>query len=70
MNPVIGKEILRLGIPAGMQAVIFQVANVFVQTGVNSFDTVTVEGTVAAANADGIITVNRENSFFSREILD
>lgn len=55
MTPEIGKEIFRLGIPAGMQAVIFQVANVFVQTGVNSFDTVTVEGTVAAANADGII---------------
>ena len=55
LKPDIGKEILRLGIPAGMQAVIFQVANVFVQTGVNSFDTVTVEGTVAAANADGII---------------
>ena len=55
ITPAIGKEILRLGIPAGMQAVIFQVANVFVQTGVNSFDTVTVEGMVAATNADAII---------------
>ena len=48
-------KLLRIGIPAAIQYAIFQFANLFVQIGVNSFDTVIVEGTAAAANADGIV---------------
>lgn len=48
-------EILLLGVPAGMQNAIFQIANLFVQAGVNSFDTVVVEGTAAATNADALV---------------
>ena len=48
-------DLLRIGIPSAIQYAIFQFANVFVQMGVNSFDTVIVEGTAAAANADGIV---------------
>ena len=48
-------KLLRIGIPSAIQYAIFQFANLFVQIGVNSFDTVIVEGTAAAANADGII---------------
>ncbi len=48
-------EILLLGVPAGLQNAIFQVANLFVQAGVNSFDTVVVEGTAAATNADALV---------------
>lgn len=44
--------ILRIGIPAGIQTAIFQVANLFVQMGVNTFDAVMVEGNSAAMNAD------------------
>jgi len=51
----IAGKLLRLGIPSAMQYAIFQFANLFVQTGVNSFDTVIVEGTAAAANADGLV---------------
>lgn len=49
------REILLLGVPAGMQNAIFQIANLFVQAGVNSFDTVAVEGTAAATNADALV---------------
>lgn len=51
---IVGR-MLRIGIPSGIQYAVFQFANLFVQTGVNSFDTVIVEGTAAAANADGLV---------------
>jgi len=49
------KALLRLGLPAGLQNAIFSIANLFIQSGVNSFDTVMVNGNSAAANADGIV---------------
>lgn len=48
-------EILRIGVPAGMQNAIFQIANLFIQTGVNSFDATMVAGNSAAMNADGLV---------------
>lgn len=48
-------NLMRIGIPAAIQFAMFQFANLFVQIGVNSFDTVIVEGTAAAANADGLV---------------
>lgn len=52
-NKAIG--ILQLGLPAGFQNVIFAIANLFIQAGVNSFDAVMVAGNSAAANADALI---------------
>lgn len=49
------REILTLSIPAGLQNGVFYVANLFIQAGVNSFDTVMVAGNSAAANADGLV---------------
>lgn len=47
--------ILMIGVPAGIQNAIFAIANLFVQSGVNSFDTYMVSGNAAATNADTII---------------
>ena len=49
------KSILALGLPAGFQNAIFAIANLFIQAGVNSFDSLMVKGNSAAANADGMI---------------
>ena len=49
------KNVLSLGIPSGFQSAIFAIANLFVQTGVNSFDAILVSGNSAAANADALI---------------
>lgn len=49
------KAILALGLPAGLQYAIFSMANLFIQFGVNSFDTIMVEGNAAAANADSLV---------------
>ena len=48
-------RVLALGLPAGLQNAIFAIANLFVQTGVNSFDEIMVSGNSAASNADTII---------------
>ena len=44
--------ILQIGIPSAFQYSLFAFANLFVQSSVNSFDHVLVEGNSAAANAD------------------
>ena len=48
-------SVLALGAPASLQNSIFAVANLFIQSAVNSFTFVEVEGNAAAANADTII---------------
>lgn len=49
------RQLLVLGIPAGLQNVIFAFANLFIQAGVNSFDSIMVAGNAAAANTDTIV---------------
>lgn len=48
-------DILRLGLPSGAQNIIFQLANSFIQVGINSFDAVLVAGNSAATNADALV---------------
>lgn len=57
------KRVLALGVPSGCQNAIFQLANLFIQAGVNSFDATFVSGNSAAANADAII-YNIMNAFY------
>ena len=44
LDPELTRDILKLGMPSGLQNVIFQFANSFVQMGVNSFDATMVAG--------------------------
>lgn len=48
-------DILKIGIPSGMQNAIFQIANLFIQAGVNTFSATMVAGSAAAANADTLV---------------
>lgn len=48
-------RICKIGLPSALQYAIFAIANLFVQTGVNSFDHIMVEGNSAAANADSLV---------------
>ena len=52
---MIGQRVLMLGVPAGLQNAVFAFANLFIQAGVNSFDSLMVKGNSAAANADNLI---------------
>lgn len=49
----LAKEVVSLGLPAALQYAIFAVANMFIQSAVNYFEPVIVEGNAAAQNADG-----------------
>ncbi len=49
------KDILRLGLSSGLQNAIFAIANLFIQMGVNSFDSIMVAGNSAAANSDTLV---------------
>ncbi len=55
MNKEKCQDILRIGLLSGMQNAIFQIANLFIQVGVNSFDATLVAGNSAAANADALV---------------
>ena len=55
LDVAITRRILLLGVPAGLQNAVFAIANLFIQAGVNSFDTLMVKGNSAAANADALI---------------
>ena len=50
-------SVLRIGIPAGLQNAIFQIANLFVEGGVYSFVGTLVAGYGAGANADALVFV-------------
>lgn len=56
--------VLSLGLPSGFQSAIFAIANLFIQSGVNSFDGVVVKGNSAAQNADSI-TFNVMAAFYT-----
>ncbi len=50
-------EILRIGLPAGLQSMLFSITNVMIQSSVNSFGSVVMAGNSAAGNIDGFIYV-------------
>lgn len=56
------KEILLVGIPAGIQGSLFSVSNVIIQSSINSFGDVAMSGNTAASNIEGFVYVAM-NSF-------
>lgn len=53
------KDILYMGVPAGLQSVLFSISNVLIQSSVNSFGSLAVAGNTAANSIDGFLyTVN------------
>ena len=48
-------QILKIGLPAGLQSTVFSLSNVVIQSAVNSFGSTIVAGNSAAANIEGFI---------------
>ena len=48
-------QIVRVGLPAGIQGAVFSVSNVLIQSSVNSFGSVAMAGNTAASNLEGFI---------------
>lgn len=48
-------EILRIGLPAGIQSSLFSVSNVIIQSSINSFGDILMSGNAAAGNIEGFM---------------
>lgn len=51
-------KILQIGLPAGLQGVIFSLSNVVLQSSINSFGPITMAGSAAAASIEGFVWVS------------
>ena len=49
------REIVRIGLPAGLQGSLFSISNVMIQSSVNSFGSLVVAGNGVAANLEGFV---------------
>ena len=57
IDPAALKEMLRIGVPAGVQASLFSVSNVIIQSSINAFGSVAMSGNAAAGNIEGFVYV-------------
>jgi len=48
-------QIIRIGLPSGIQTSVFSISNVLIQSSVNSFGTIAMAGNAAAANIGGFV---------------
>ena len=48
-------QIVRVGLPAGIQSVVFSISNVLIQSSINTFGTLAVAGSTAAANIENFV---------------
>ena len=60
-------EILKTGVPAGFQGIVFSFSNVVIQSSINAFGAITIAGNSAAANIEGFIYVSM-NAFYQAAI--
>ncbi|MGN0642713.1 MAG: MATE family efflux transporter [Huintestinicola sp.] len=59
--------IIRIGLPAGFQGIVFALSNVVIQSAVNTFGNVVVAGNSAAANIEGFVYMAM-NAFYQATI--
>ena len=57
IDPLLLKQILYLGIPSGIQNSVIALANVFVQSSINVFDTVAIAGAGASSRIEGFVFI-------------
>jgi len=61
------KEIVRIGLPAGLQSLLFSISNVLIQSAVNSFGSVMVAASSAATNVEGLVSTTM-NAYYNAAI--
>lgn len=60
-------NIIRVGLPAGVQGMIFSISNSLMQSTINSFGDITIAGNTAAGNIEGFL-YNAQNAFYQAAI--
>lgn len=61
------KDIVRIGLPAGLQSLLFSISNVLVQSAVNSFGSTMVAASSAAGNVEGLVGTTM-NAYYNAAI--
>lgn len=61
------KQIVRIGLPAGIQSMLFSISNVLIQSAVNSFGSVMVAASSAAGNIEGFVGTTM-NAYYNAAI--
>ena len=46
---------IKIGLPAGLQGMIFNISNVLIQSSVNSFGSTIIAGNTASSNIEGFV---------------
>lgn len=60
-------QMMKIGVPAGLQGCIFSVSNVLIQSSVNSFGSIAMAGNTASANLEGFV-YNAMNSLYQTSL--
>lgn len=55
VNKAVLVEIVCVGLPAGIQSMVFNISNVLIQSSINSFGSIAVAGNTAASNLEGFV---------------
>ena len=58
-------RILKIGVPAGIQGVIFSVSNITIQSSINGFGSDAVAGSAAASNVEGFVYIAMNSMYQS-----
>jgi putative MATE family efflux protein len=56
-------RMIQIGLPAGLQSVIFNISNVMIQSSINTFGAVAIAGNTAAANLEGFCYTAMDSVF-------
>ena len=59
------KEMLKIGLPAGMQGAMFSISNITIQSAVNSFGWQAIAGNTAALSLEGIVYVACSSYYYT-----
>lgn len=62
------KDIVKIGLPAGLQAFLFSISNVLIQSAVNSFGSVVVAASSAADNVEGFLDTTM-NAYYNATVI-
>lgn len=54
---------MRIGIPAGLQGMVFSLSNVLIQSSINSFGSIAMAGNTAAGNIEGFVYVSMNSIY-------
>ena len=60
-------QIIRIGLPAGLQSLLFSISNVLIQSAINTFDTAMVAAGSAAGNIEGFVATSM-NAYYNAAI--